>query len=70
MKNPNKNCLEGMQCPKCKRYGPFRIAVSCVVTVRDNGTDDDGAPEWDSGSYCECPSCDHDGIVSDFKGAA
>jgi hypothetical protein len=70
MKNPNQNCLEGMQCPACKSYGPFAIAISAIAVIHDDGADNYGDTEWDGGSYCSCPDCDHDGIVSDFQTGA
>ena len=66
---PNTNCLEGFKCPKCNSEGPFRIEVSTVMTVTDNGTEGDGADhEWDENSYCECPKCDYANIVKTFRG--
>jgi hypothetical protein len=65
--NPNTNCLEGMQCPECKSYGPFCIDVLMTVTVYDNGTEDDGGDtEWDENSRCICPQCDYAATVAEF----
>lgn len=68
MSNPNKNCLEGMRCPKCENYGPFRIEISAVVTMYDEGTEyiPGGDAEWMNGSYCQCLECDHEGTVEHF----
>lgn len=65
--NPNTNCLAGMQCPECKSYGPFRISATSLFVMYDNGSDDYHDVEYDDGSYCDCPECDHAGIVHDFK---
>ena len=67
MKNPNTNCLEGMQCPKCKSYGPFIIAAETQVLVSDDGTEEAGGDtNWEDTSYCRCQECDRDGQVKDF----
>lgn len=71
-KNPNENCLEGMQCPECGDFGPFKIFAtkSGMVEVSDDGTDDlQGDTEWDDDSACECCGCGHLGTVRKFKGA-
>jgi hypothetical protein len=70
--NPNENCLDGMACPKCGSYGPFKIMAtqSGMVTVSDDGTDDDmdGGVEWEDGSRCECIDCGHEATVGAFSG--
>jgi hypothetical protein len=63
----NTNCLEGMACPECKSLGPFKIAVTSMATVTDDGTDEFEDIEWDDGSYCRCIECENDGIVENFK---
>ena len=67
--NPNTNCLEGMQCPRCGIYGPFHIAVTTTVRVSDDGSEAFDAPhEWDDDSFAWCPSpCDFDGPIHKFK---
>lgn len=69
--NPNENCLEGMRCPKCGHFGPFKILAtkSGMVEVSDDGTDDlQGDTDWDDDSACECCECGHLGTVREFKG--
>lgn len=63
----NTNCLDGMQCPDCKSTGPFKISATALFTIGDDGTEDFGDIEYDAGSYCVCPECDHDGIVHDSQ---
>jgi hypothetical protein len=63
---PNTNCLAGMRCPNCKSTGPFKISATALFTIGDDGTEDFGDVEYDGGSYCFCPACEHDGIVHDF----
>jgi hypothetical protein len=63
----NTNCLDGMQCPQCKSFEPFKIAVNTVMKVFDNGTDDHGDTEWDDDSYCECGECGFFATVADFS---
>ena len=70
-KNPNKNCLEGMRCPKCGSYDAFNILITTQMRFTDEGEDflnDKGsAQEWDDDSWCRCCECDWDGKVKDFK---
>jgi len=65
----NENCLAGMACPECGSLGPFRIVVSCMMDVRDDGTDPSGCGdvEWNDDSYCRCGECNFDGEVHLFK---
>jgi hypothetical protein len=66
-KAANTNCLTGMECPGCKSVGPFKIAATALFIIHDEGTGEFGELEYDDGSYCECPQCDFNGIVWDFK---
>ena len=64
----NDNCLAGMACPECKSEGPFRIEISVLVTVGDDGFDysDAGDSGWTDKSRCACVECDHAATVGDF----
>jgi hypothetical protein len=63
----NTNCLEGMKCPKCAQEESLKIEATCLFTVTDDGTEDDGdGREWSDTNYCECTECGHRGIVTDF----
>ena len=67
MSQPNENCLAGMRCPKCKSYGPFRIAIAQIAIMTDDGVDEyDGDNEWQDDSYCGCLNCDHEATVKQF----
>jgi len=69
MPNPNENCLEGMVCPKCGSYGPFRIEISTIVIHGDDGViDDPNDKHWDGHSFCGCCDCPYTGSVEDFSG--
>ena len=66
--NPNTNCLEGMQCPKCESFGPFNIRISQIAEVNDDGVEDaHGDNEWDDESYCQCIECGESGTVKEFS---
>ena len=65
----NTNCLEGMKCPQCASFEPFKIEVKTIVKVFDDGTGDHGDTEWDDDSYCECCNCHLCGTVAQFKTA-
>jgi len=63
----NENCLEGMRCPRCGSYGPFRIGVRMTLLVHDDGTEVQSTDvEWDEESFCACTECSMRGIVRDF----
>lgn len=69
--NPNKNCLEGFECPACGSYGPFRIFAtgSDEILVTDDGTEIVvGSVEWHDNSSCRCADCGHGGEVREFMG--
>jgi hypothetical protein len=57
--NPNVNCLEGKQCPKCGSYGPFEIIVLMRVMLYDDGIGDadEGAPEYNEDAPTTCYVC-------------
>lgn len=64
---PNTNCLENIQCPRCKQEDRFHIAASVLVEVTDDGTEDMcGDYEWSHSSFCCCPECEHIGTLKDF----
>ena len=63
---PNQNCLEGMNCPKCGAEEPFKILVESIVTMYDNGSEDQEHAEWGPQSYCECKKCGHFGRAWQF----
>jgi hypothetical protein len=57
------------KCPSCNQHESFRVEVTGMVSMLDNGDllfDNPGDVEVDNGHYCYCPKCDHDGIVEDF----
>ena len=61
------NCLQDMACPECgNRDNGFRISVTTMVHLNDDGTDQCGDTEWDGKSYCECRECCHTGKAEDF----
>jgi len=67
MTNPNDNCLEGMKCPKCNSYGPFRIGISTVVIHGDDGIiDSPNDNHWDNTSFCGCCDCNYTATVLQF----
>ena len=64
----NSNCLQGLECPKCKSQAPLVIAVQTSFRFTDNGEDDRVSDlEWDDKSYCECCKCGFNAKVGDFK---
>lgn len=71
--SPNENVLQGMCCPQCGAYGPFKILATKTgwAHAYDDGTCDfNGDVEWEDNSPCECPACQFSGTVSDFRASA
>lgn len=65
---PNDNCLAGMACPKCGSEEPFSIVCTSTFKFYDDGSDlNQDSIEWDSNSYCQCYTCDHEATVADFR---
>ena len=66
-KNGNSNCLEGMECPKCKQHETFHISTEVWVEVQDTGTEDlQQDYEWDKKNPCKCPECNFEGTIKTF----
>jgi len=66
----NENVLQGMCCPQCGSYGPFKILATKTGWARayDDGTCDfNGDVEWEDSSPCECPGCGLSGTVTTFR---
>ena len=57
-------------CPACGQAEHLQIVITALARVTPEGSDPEGDHEWDDGSYCHCPECDHDGIVADFRQSA
>ena len=67
MSNPNTNALEGIKCPACGHYEGFRITITTVAIVSDEGVESMGDKEWDDDSACSCQACNHMATVGAFR---
>lgn len=63
----NTNCLEGLQCPTCKSYGPFWIRGSADIRMTDGGSEECTYPDWDQLDTCRCETCGFAAAVADFN---
>ena len=64
----NTNCLDGVKCPACGNEDTFRIEVTTMATVTDDGAEvEHGDMKWDETSYAECDDCAECGKLSHFK---
>ncbi|MEO1538451.1 MAG: hypothetical protein AAFR73_12055 [Pseudomonadota bacterium] len=71
VRNPNSNCLDGFQCPKCESFGPFEIEIAGMIEVHDDGFGEMFSSQWDDDSICICSHCWHPATVKHFqKGGA
>lgn len=72
----NTNCLKGIACPECGSLGPFIITVETNVVMHDDGwvettrDRDDWGAHWGAHSFIRCDSCDHPGVVAEFRTSA
>ena len=57
-------------CPAFGQAEHLQIVITALARLTPEGSDPEGDHEWDDGSYCRCPECDHDGIVADFRQSA
>jgi predicted RNA-binding Zn-ribbon protein involved in translation (DUF1610 family) len=57
----NTNCLQGKRCPKCGQNEHFDIEVRRIVTLYDEGINDDDCAhtDYDDTSSATCPDCGH-----------
>jgi hypothetical protein len=63
----NTNCLEGVKCPACGNEDTFRIAVTTIAAVTDDGAEvEHGDMDWNPTSYAECASCHEYGTLARF----
>ena len=63
----NEECLKGMQCTKCKSYGPFDIDIIGSAEVSDAGPNRIYDIDWKDEASCICMDCGHAATVIDFK---
>lgn len=66
----NKNCLEGMKCPKCGQENNLRISATAVFDVTDEGAELFGSVNWDDDSRVVCPHCMEITKVSRCRGVS
>ena len=66
---PNKNCLEGLRCPKCHSPEPMKIKGTALFTVYDSGTEEFQEAEFDldDDATIICGACGHSGNTPEFK---
>jgi hypothetical protein len=62
----NSNCLHDVACHGCGSRGPFRVEVTTITTMHDDGTDghEDSEP---TGRYTQCRECLHEGSDDKFR---
>lgn len=63
----NENCLQDFCCPECGNRDEFKIVMSSLFTLMDDGTDSYEDTEWGDRSFCRCAHCDHEGKARDFQ---
>ena len=56
-----------LACPSCRQADVLHIAITCTAELTANGSKAFGDHDWDDGSTCHCPKCNHTGVVGDFR---
>jgi hypothetical protein len=61
--------IKHLECPSCSHRGSFKIQVKEYLLMFHDYLELDRSQdaEWDHESRCVCPSCNHQGIVSQFQ---
>lgn len=54
-------------CTQCGQRHVFNISGVCFVKLRGDGAVDDFNYEYHNDSFCQCPDCGNEGLISDFK---
>jgi hypothetical protein len=68
LKNPNRNCLEGVRCPRCGHYDDFKVCARVLLQVTDSGTEQlGGHVTFEDSDQTTCGSCGFFGAWSDFQ---
>jgi hypothetical protein len=68
--NPNTNCLEDIECPRCANTSRFTIEALVAADVQDDGAEFVGDAYWDDESRIACHECEHTGKLGEFKADA
>lgn len=55
-----------LACPKCGQPDCLKIRFNAIGYLTPAGMEDFETPEWKTDDYCECPICEHKGLVADF----
>jgi hypothetical protein len=63
----NRNCLEGVTCPRCGQEDHFHITATITCVVTDDGSEPAGDPYWDDDSFTHCPECEFQGTLKGFR---
>ncbi len=63
----NHNCLKGIRCPNCGQEDRFFITALITCEVTDDGSEPVGNHYWDAGAYTQCPECEYQGTLKDFR---
>ena len=62
----NENCLVDICCPECGNHSYFKIEMTTMMELLDNGTDCHEDTDWGPNSYCICKDCHYSNKVRKF----
>jgi hypothetical protein len=63
----NGNCCKDIACSNCGNRDCFKVRMSIVMELHDDGTSDQvGDNEYDGDSFTVCSECGAEGNMSEF----
>ncbi len=63
----NRNCPDGMRCPKCSQDDRFSISAVVECRVTDDGSEPVGDHVWGETGATRCPECGREGPLGEFQ---
>ena len=68
LEKPNENCLTDVACPRCGGRDHFKIVVSTMMEMSDEGSGYHEDVDWNRMSHTKCCNQDKDGNSCDHEG--
>jgi len=57
----------GLRCPECDKDHDLNVAFTGTARLTVDGSEDNGAHEWDDKSPLFCGACGFNGLAEEFK---
>ncbi len=63
----SRGVARDLVCLHCGQRDAFEVSGVCFVKLGGDGAVDDFEYEYHDDSYCKCPKCQYEGLISNFK---